>query len=254
MISSLVFAQEVHHPAGRSIAHHDHGEGQLLLVLKGTATITAEEGFWLTPPGFAIWIPAGCSHGARYSKESSLINIRFDARLCEGQSADCTLISVSDLMRHLAHEAVHLAASGDRSDAQELVARLMVHQMGHHWNGTGLFVPHGRDRRLRQAIDILRKDPGLSLQLEELAQRSATSGRTLARLFMKETGMSFRRWRDYFCVVCAIDRLAQGQSITQTALELGYQSASSFTTLFTRLLGHPPKRYLRMLEQARNGD
>jgi AraC-like DNA-binding protein len=250
MLTQPVVAAEIRHPAGHAIAHHEHREGQLLLVLSGTATITAEEGFWLTPPGFAIWIPAGCGHGARYSKDSTLIDARFGASLCQPLSSHCSLISVSDLLRDLAHEAVRLSGKKEGGEELELVARLMAYQMAHRWNGAGLFVPHGQDRRLRQAIDILRADPGLAIQLEELARRSATSSRTLARLFMKETGMSFRRWREYFCVVCAIDSLAQGHSITQTALALGYQSASSFTTLFTRLLGHPPKRYLQMLEQA----
>jgi AraC-like DNA-binding protein len=49
--------------------------------------------------------------------------------------------------------------------------------------------------------------------------------------------------------VRAVDKLARGQSITQTALELGYRSARSSTTLFTQLLGAPPRRYMQQLHQ-----
>jgi AraC-like DNA-binding protein len=62
-----------------------------------------------------------------------------------------------------------------------------------------------------------------------------------------ETGMSFGRWREHLRIVAAVDRLTHGRSITQTALELGYQSPSAFTTMFTRLLGLPPGRLLKTL-------
>lgn len=61
--------------------------------------------------------------------------------------------------------------------------------------------------------------------------------------------MTFGRWREHLRIVCAVDKLARGRSITQTALELGYRSASSFTTLFTRVLAVPPRRYMRQLHQ-----
>jgi AraC-like DNA-binding protein len=251
MLLPIAFADATHHQAGRVVAEHAHQEGQLLLVLSGTATVTAEEGFWLTPPGFGVWIPANCEHGAIYSETSSLINLRFAPALCAALSATCELVQVTDLLRELAHEVVRLQPARDEVPTLNLMAQLMVHQARRPWRGSGLFVPHGRDRRLRGAINRVRADPGANFQLDELARQSATSGRTLARLFAHETGMSFRRWLEYFRVVCAIDRLAQGQAITETALELGYQSASSFTTLFTRVLGHPPKRYMQLLAARR---
>lgn len=254
MFEPIAFADATHHEAGRVVEEHAHQEGQLLLVLSGTATVTAEEGFWLTPPGFGVWIPAHTHHGAVYSEASSLINLRFAPTVCQALSARCELVQVTDLLRELAHEVVRLQEVKDEVHTSNLMAQLIVHQARRPWKGSGLFVPHGKDRRLRTAINMIREAPGADIQLEELARQSATSGRTLARLFTHETGMSFRRWLEYFRVVCAIDRLAQGQSITETALELGYQSASSFTTLFTRVLGHPPKRYMLFLAERKLAD
>lgn len=254
MFEPIAFADATQHPAGRVVADHAHEEGQLLLVLSGTATVTAEKGFWLTPPGFGVWIPAHTDHGAAYSEASSLINLRLPPSVCTALSAACELVQVTDLLRELAHEVVRLQGQKSEVHTSNLMAQLIVHQARRPWTGGGLFVPHGKDRRLRTAIKLVRSAPGAHIQLEDLARQSATSGRTLARLFTHETGMSFRRWLEYFRVVCAIDRLAQGQSITETALELGYQSASSFTTLFTRVLGHPPKRYMLLLAERKLGN
>lgn len=61
--------------------------------------------------------------------------------------------------------------------------------------------------------------------------------------------MTFRRWREHMRLVTSIDKLARGETITATALELGYASASSFTTLFTRVLGVPPRRYMSLIRE-----
>lgn len=117
-------------------------------------------------------------------------------------------------------------------------------------HGPVLFVPQGRDPRLVRVIDRLKSEPGDDATLEELADLAASSPRTLARLFLSETGMTFGRWREHLRIVSAVDRLVRGQSITQTALELGYLSPNSFTTMFTRILGMPPARYLKDMREG----
>ncbi len=239
----------VDHAAGVEITRHAHAGGQLSLVLRGTMAVTSDEGWWLAPPGTAIWVAPKVIHGSHYSESSSLLLLRFSEKFAARLSDHCDTIVISDLLRELAREAVRLNSMGDQADTLELLAQLMVLQMQQPRHGPGLFVPHGRDRRLRQATNILRQNPGGDFNLDELAALAHTSARTLARLFLVETNMTFGRWREHLRIVCAIDKLARGQSITQTALELGYQSASSFTTLFTRLLGKPPRRYMQQLRQ-----
>ncbi|RDU95929.1 AraC family transcriptional regulator [Trinickia dinghuensis] len=251
MLNLPVEAVAIDHAAGVEIAGHAHGSGQLSLVSRGTMTITAEEGWWLAPPGLAVWIPPNVFHAAHYSEASSLVNLRFASSFASRLPKGCRSIVVSDLLRELAREAVRLSAADHESELHTLglIAELMVVQAQQPQRGPGLFVPHGGDRRLRQAIDILRLDPGNDINLDDLAARVHTSSRTLARLFTAETKMTFGRWREHLRIVCAVDKLTRGQSITQTALDLGYGSASSFTTLFTRQLGMPPRRYMEQLRR-----
>jgi AraC-like DNA-binding protein len=251
-MSHLAFeASSVDHPAGEEVHQHAHKRGQLSLVLRGTLAISGEEGWWLIPPGLALWIPPNVLHGARYSESSSLLHVRFEQGFSEHLPMRCDPIVVTNLLRELALEAVRMSQSADLSEASELVAKLIVSQIHRPQHGPGLFVPNGKDRRLQLATAQLRADPSSDVTLDELADRVHASARTLARLFVTETGMPFSRWREHLRVVCAVDKLARGKSITQAALELGYRSPSSFTTLFTRVLGMPPRKYMLYLT-ARN--
>jgi AraC-like DNA-binding protein len=108
-----------------------------------------------------------------------------------------------------------------------------------------LFLPAGQDRRLRRVTEHLRAHPDSEATLEDLAQWAGSSCRTIARLFLAETGMNFARWRDHLRIILAMDMLVRGCSITQAALDLGYQSQSGFTTMFTRIMGMPPGRFAR---------
>jgi AraC-like DNA-binding protein len=80
--------------------------------------------------------------------------------------------------------------------------------------------------------------------LDDWARGAGASGRTLARLFLKETGLSFADWRQQARLLAAMARLAAGQPITRIALDLGYDSPSAFTAMFRRALGAPPSQYL----------
>ncbi|HJU20685.1 MAG TPA: helix-turn-helix transcriptional regulator [Stellaceae bacterium] len=67
------------------------------------------------------------------------------------------------------------------------------------------------------------------------------SGRTLARRFDEEVGMSLRTWHRRLRLFKAIELLAGGLSVTQIALELGYGSTSAFTYAFRTEMGRSPR-------------
>lgn len=62
--------------------------------------------------------------------------------------------------------------------------------------------------------------------------------------------MSFGQWRRQLHIILSLRRLSQGDSVQTVALELGYESASGFVTMFRKTMGKPPARYL--LEHATN--
>jgi len=57
--------------------------------------------------------------------------------------------------------------------------------------------------------------------------------------------MTFVEWRHKLRLLNAIERLAQGQSVTQVALDLGYLSISAFIAMFRRRLGVTPSYFIQ---------
>jgi AraC-like DNA-binding protein len=108
-----------------------------------------------------------------------------------------------------------------------------------------LHLPLPDDRRARRVADALVADPADGRSLEALGRAAGASGRTLARLFVAETGMSFGRWRQQRRLVAALERLAQGRPVTEAALDAGYATPSAFCAMFRRALGTSPSRFYR---------
>ena len=61
---------------------------------------------------------------------------------------------------------------------------------------------------------------------------------------VRETGMSFGRWRQQLHIILALQWLSQGSSVQSVATGLGYESASSFVVMFRKALGSSPARYI----------
>lgn len=89
----------------------------------------------------------------------------------------------------------------------------------------------------------LRRNPADARTLDAWGVAVGASARTLARLFMTETGLSFAAWRAQVRLLAALARLAAGEKVTSVALDLGYDSPSAFIAMFRRQLGVTPSRY-----------
>jgi AraC-like DNA-binding protein len=118
-----------------------------------------------------------------------------------------------------------------------------------------LHLPMPSDPRLRKIAAALQADPATRRTIGQWAKLIGLSERSICRLLSDETGMSFRRWRQQFQIMFALERLAQGHPVQTVAFDLGYESASAFITMFKRVLGQPPASFLasRKPNDAANG-
>jgi AraC-like DNA-binding protein len=110
------------------------------------------------------------------------------------------------------------------------------------------------DARLRRLVEMITAHPADGSTMKEWARRIGVGERTLNRLLVHETGMSFGRWRQQLHVILALQWLTRGASVQSVAIDLGYESASSFVTMFRKAFGTSPARYIsRRLDLARSG-
>ena len=68
--------------------------------------------------------------------------------------------------------------------------------------------------------------------------------RTLIRRIKHETGMSFRELRRQTRILAALERLSLGESVTNFALNVGFDSPSAFIQAFRDVTGKTPGRYM----------
>jgi len=230
---------------GARIAPHTHERAQLIFAARGVMTILTAQGAWVVPPQRALWVPAGTVHEIRMAGAVSMRTLYVRADAERGRlPAAIRVIAVSPLLRELILRACGLPALYDEAGAAGRLMALMLDEIA-ALPSLALDLPMPRDARLLALCHRLRADPGDARTLDDWAREAGASARTLARLFQKETSLSFVDWRQQARLLAAMARLAEGQPITRIALDLGYDSPSAFAAMFKRSLGTPPSRYFR---------
>jgi AraC-like DNA-binding protein len=222
---------------------HRHGRAQIILAIRGLVRCVVADGLWMVPRQCALWIPGGVEHGVRCAGDLEAYVMLVDPAAAPRMPQVCTTFSVGPLLRELMVAVSDLPALYDPEGPDGRLIQTMLDQLGRA-PVESLHLPMPGDARLRRIADVLLADPGDRKTPADWARAVAMSERSLFRLVLGQTGMSFGRWRRQFQVTAAIERLAQGASVQTVAFALGYESASAFVTMFRKAMGQPPGRYL----------
>lgn len=222
---------------------HRHSKGQVLFVHSGALSCEVEGGLWIVPPRSAVWIPGGALHSIRATGLLEGYNAFIDPAVVANLPATCCAISVTPLLRELLVRCAHLPVLYEESDANGRMVAVLLDEIACA-EIEDLHLPMPEDPRLRRMAEAMLAAPADRSTLDEWAGRAGLSARTLARTILRETGMSFGRWRQQLGVMLAVKWLADGVSIQQAAADLGYESVPSFVTMFRKVLGTSPGRYM----------
>lgn len=234
---------------GWEMEPHAHHKAQLIMAVRGLLTCEVAQGLWMVPSHCALWIPGGISHNARAVGEVELYCLFVAPELATALPTECCTISISPLLRELVIAVSLLPPLYDPNGRAGPLIQTMLNELE-----TApleyLHLPMPTDPRLRRIAEAMTANPADRPRVGDWAQRVATSERTLCRLIVRETGMSFVRWRQQIQIMIALERLAKGAAVQTVALDLGYDSASAFITMFKKVLGKSPGRYLAAREGA----
>lgn len=239
---AVVTANDYHD--GRHFALHTHQRGQFAYAACGVITVFTQQGNWVVPPHRAIWVPAGVPHEMSMSGPVTMLNtyIRDRAATRLNLPAQCQVFGVSTLLRELLIRAIDVPALYEK---EHLHGRLMTLLLDEIADMRPLFLnaPLPNDPRLAHICRNLLEQPSLETSIDDMTQHLGMSRRTFTRLFRQQTGISFVEWRQQACLLAAVVRLGNGESVTRVAIDLGYSSSSAFTSVFRRVLGEVPSRY-----------
>ncbi|MBO0497058.1 helix-turn-helix transcriptional regulator [Pseudomonas sp. Marseille-Q1929] len=224
-------------------AQHAHRKGQLMYTLRGVIHCEIAAGIWIVPPQCALWIPGGTFHAARGSGEAQVYCLLIDPDAARALPAQCCTLGVSGLLHELISKAVGFPQLYEEDGAQGRLISTLLDELAAA-PIEALHLPMPQDPRLRRLADSLLAEPTDKATLGQWAVRIGMSERSMTRLLLEELGLSFGRWRRQLHVILSLQRLAKGDSVQRVALDLGYENASGFITMFRKAVGQPPARYL----------
>jgi len=236
------FAAGLH--AGTALPAHRHGWGQLVFAASGVMQVLTEDVAWTVPPTRAIWVPAGVRHAIAARGEVAMRTLYIDRPRADPLPARPRVIAVAPLLRELILHILDMGMLDPRRPAHDRLAGLLIDLLLQA-PAEDLALPLPRDPRALRLAEAWRDDPGEARDLIQAAKAAGASLRTLQRLFPRETGLTLEGWRQKARLVHAVVRLSAGASVTQAALDCGYQSQAAFNEAFVRQLGVTPGRFKR---------
>lgn len=225
-------------------APHAHPRAQLIFASRGFMRVVAENNTWLVPPFQAVWVPPRLLHQVVFPGQVSIRNLFVDPRAAAALPVRCLVFDVSPLLREL---ILRVSEVPERATATRRLMLVILDEL-RQITPAPLNLPMGSDPRLRKVMAGLIAAPDNTQTLAEWAQLAGAAARTLARLFARETGMTFGEWRARQRMLTAIEHLGQGHSVTRVALDLGYQNLSAFIAMFRKILGKTPGQYFSTRE------
>lgn len=228
---------------GHVIPVHSHPEDQLLFASQGVMTVTTRQGVWVVPSLRAVWIPAETPHSVAISGRVFMRTLYFLPKLCRSLPNRCFVMNVSLLLKELILHACTFKKLRLKVPAEKRIVEIVLDQLN-AVESIPLQLPHASDPRAQRVMKTLFASPGDHETMEELCRHCGASKRTIQRLFLQETKMTFSKWRQQLRLLHAMQRLASGEKVTAAALEAGYNSTSAFISMFRKQLGTTPRRYL----------
>ena len=236
-----VLGAAIDYEAGTELGQHSHAVGQLIYAAIGSMTVRTDEGIFIVPPLMAVWVAPAVGHAIAMRNRVAMRTLYFRPDALPLADRRCGVLRVSPLLRELI-----LARCGSSTEHAYggALETLITHEMQRaDFEPLALKAPN--DRRVRRIVAVLLNQPTDSRSLADWSRTEGASPRTIERIFLRETHLTFRQWRQQARLLQAVLYLAEGKSVTEVAFDVGYASQSAFTYMFRRALGVAPRHYFK---------
>ncbi|MQT27760.1 helix-turn-helix domain-containing protein [Pseudomonas helleri] len=231
--------------AGSWTPRHRHDWVQFSYAISGVLGVHTDEGSFFAPPQWGIWIPAGLEHEVLTSTRAEMRSLYVRREDCLWAPAHCRVLEVTPLARELIKRFCALPVQyPEGGSPEERLVQVLLDQLA-DLTEVGFSLPLPRHARLLALCNELIECPDSEVSLSQWAQRLGTSEKTLMRLFDRETGLSFRSWRQRMRLLSSLRVLEEGVSVTGAALSCGYDSTSAFIAAFKKMFGFTPGELFR---------
>jgi AraC-like DNA-binding protein/quercetin dioxygenase-like cupin family protein len=223
---------------------HRHDWWQLTWALSGVVNLETRHASFMAPTQRAIWIPPGIEHQATNASFTEMRSLYVASSLMRWAPDRCRVVAISPLVRELIMAISALPADYALEVQNERLIGVLVDQL-EALPEVAFNLPMPEDPRLARICDSLQTQPDDNRTMAAWGKVVGLSERSLARLFMRQTGLSFGDWRQRMRLLLALNALERGERVTRVALDAGYASASAFIAAFRRNFGLTPTEMFR---------
>lgn len=255
---------ESNHPRYQ-MPYHWHPEYEIIRILRGIFQLTIDGQQIYANEGDVIFIQGGTLHGG-VPEDCIYECIVFDMRILLSNNKLCSR-QIQQLMRH--EMAVSLNLSGNSGALKQAVEHLFKAMdekkpgyefltQGALYTLLGIIFEEGACRvntspsnassqqikRFKDVLNYIEQHYTESISLEDMARVADLSPRYFCRFFRKMTQCTPTEYLNYYRIECACEQLAEIQiSITDVALNCGFNDISYFIKAFHKAKGVTPKQY-----------
>lgn len=213
----------------------------LWVIEHGLFQVSVRHTEYFAGPHHGIYLPPRIPHQVRASQRSSGWFVRMRMPADSVQKDSIRSIETTTLLETLVERISQWGEDWEMSDAYRYTVCLLIEEL--------LAIPDA-DCRLQwpEEDDLLLvahalRDSHGWRTLEELATASGLPKRTLTRRYREATGVSVGEWTIRLRVFRAMRMLSAGKTLSDVAVELGYESPGAFAKQFKLRTGFAPKIY-----------
>lgn len=236
---------------------HYHGFYEIFCLLSGKCRFLLRDQVHELEKGDLVFISPGEVHYSRYYPgiNCEMVDILFkksllykdvvgDAVSFMGSIPSLYLEEYFDLLSHMLSEATELdeySADFTTCYLQQLLLFLARHSIMHQPEPELINV---RDADIQQATRYIYRNFRRPLTLENVAEVASLSPTYFSKKFKQVTGMGFKEYLNYVRLKHAQTALlTTGNTITDIALECGFNDSNYFKDLFRKVYGRSPREY-----------
>ncbi|WP_407503276.1 AraC family transcriptional regulator [Elizabethkingia miricola] len=224
--------------------HSHQKKVQLLYAPSGCMTVVTPEKQLILPPSKLLWIPAGEEHRVTFRNVVAYRSVYFSLKyVTENHLPESIqVLSVNPLLGEIIERICFWPWDMEEKEQRNILSVFKEELRTAPKESLVFSIP--KDVRLQKKVEewVLRiSEPPF---LNVLSGEVGAGEKTISRIFIKETGLSYQEWRLQWRLHRAVELLSEGKTVGETAFELSFSSDSAFVDFFKKQTGATPLQYM----------
>lgn len=228
---------------------HWHKDIEVILVLSGTLKVHVGDNSFVLNKGNGMYIPSGITHGAEPENcvyECSVFSPTLLYSTPKISSYIKSKILSPVFFKENKYIEFFFKSLSEKNDGYEFevishlnnIALLSYKNQDNH-----LYFKKYNSERIKPSLVFIEENYSNEITLSKLAEQSSLSPNYFCKIFKESTGQTPIEYILTYRIDKSCEMLLIGKSVTETALDCGFNDLSYFIHIFKKHKGISPKKY-----------